>query len=699
MARRRHGHWPFKIVNMHPFHLSFHLPLLQRAAFLLAIVLLCWPHATFAQDTSARGLSRDSGGKRIALVIGNDGYANVRKLQKAGNDASAMARELKAAGFEVLLHKDLNYRGMVKAVETLSNSITGGDQVVVFFAGHGVQIKNGNYLLPIDIEANSENEIEKTAYALSDITDKLKDAKAAFALVMVDACRDNPIQSNGRSVGGTRGLSPIDPPKGQMVVFSASKGQQALDKLNEADTNPNGVFTREFIKRMKQPGLRVEDMVREVQDAVETLARTVSHDQRPAMYSEARGNFYFFGPTTVQVQGQASDSAAQALDPEAQTWAVAERAGSAAAYQAYLDAYPRGRYAVAAKIALAATKPATKPLSISLPAATAGLRGSDDPDTALWKAVEGGNAADDYSVYLKQYPKGKYVALARQRLKKLDDDARAKVQEEEQARQQQLAQAQRDQVAAAAREQARLEEVKRFEAEMRPGRVFKDCSDCAEMVVLPAGSFEMGENGATHHVTLQSFAIGKFEVTQGQWQAVMGGNPSFFKACGEHCPVETVSWDDVQVFIRKLNAMTGKSYRLPSEAEWEFSCRAGVRQEYCGSDSLDSVAWYGNSGIQGGNSRQTTHPVMGKRANAWGLYDMSGNGSELTQDYYHDSYVGAPSDGSAWVSGGDQKHRVHRGGSWFDAPAVLPSAFRRAISPDDRTYGIGFRLARTLFTP
>jgi TPR repeat protein len=315
---------------------------------MLCIALLALQVQAQERDSFKRAATS---GKRIAMVIGNDAYQRVRPLQKAGNDATAMARELKAAGFEVLLHKDLNYRGMVRAVETLSNSITGGDQVVVFFAGHGVQIKSGSYLLPVDIEATSESEIEKTSYGLSDLTDKLTEAKASFALILVDACRDNPLKSNGRSVGSTRGLSPIDPPKGQMVVYSASKGQQALDSLSDTDRNPNGVFTREFIKRMRQPGVRVEDLVREVQDSVEALARTVSHEQRPALYSEARGNFYFFGPTRVSMQ-----AGNMVADPESEAWAAAGRANSHLGYDIYLNAYPEGRYVVAARIALGSFK-------------------------------------------------------------------------------------------------------------------------------------------------------------------------------------------------------------------------------------------------------------------------------------------------------------------------------------------------------
>lgn len=316
--------------------------------------------ALAAPATDTRNLGVAQSGKRLALVIGNDAYQHVSKLEKAGNDATAMARELKAAGFEVLLHRDLNFKGMVKAVETLSNSITGGDQVVVFFAGHGVQIKSGSYLLPVDIEAGNESEVEKTAYGLNDLTDKLSEARASFALVIVDACRDNPLRSKGRSIGGTRGLSAIEPPKGQMVVYSASKGQQALDRLNDRDSNPNGVFTREFIARMKQPGVRIEELVRDVQDAVENLARTVSHEQRPAIYNEARGNFYFFGPTGV----------------------------------------------------------------IAPPLA------GDDPDMALWKAVELGGSADEYEIYLRQYPQGKFAALVPARTEKLRREAAAREAQE-----------------------------------------------------------------------------------------------------------------------------------------------------------------------------------------------------------------------------------------------------------------------------
>lgn len=286
--------------------------------------------------------------KRIALAIGNDNYRNVSKLQKAGNDALAMATELTAAGYEVVLQRDLDYRGMVRSLETLYNSITGGDEVIVFFAGHGVQIKSGSFLLPIDIEATSESEVERTSYALNDLMEHLEQARASFSLVLVDACRDNPLKSKGRSVGTGRGLNPPDPPKGQMVVYSASRGQQALDRLSEKDANPNGVFTREFISRMRRPGLRIEDLVRETQESVERLARSVNHEQRPAIYNETRGSFYFFAPTTAG-SAIAVNAASEDAPREDRFWEDTKYAGNRDGFEAYLEVYPKGRYAALAR--------------------------------------------------------------------------------------------------------------------------------------------------------------------------------------------------------------------------------------------------------------------------------------------------------------------------------------------------------------
>ena len=164
--------------------------------------------------------------KRLALVIGNDSYQHLGKLEKAGNDASAMARELKAAGFDVELQLDVNHRKMSKTIDAFVSRISGGDQVVVFYAGHGVQIKSGNYLLPTDLEKGTENEIERFSYSLDDLTARLSEARASFSLVIIDACRNNPIAVAKRSVGASRGLSPVEPPKGKWLYFLQVAGKR-----------------------------------------------------------------------------------------------------------------------------------------------------------------------------------------------------------------------------------------------------------------------------------------------------------------------------------------------------------------------------------------------------------------------------------------------------------------------------------------
>jgi formylglycine-generating enzyme required for sulfatase activity len=218
-----------------------------------------------------------------------------------------------------------------------------------------------------------------------------------------------------------------------------------------------------------------------------------------------------------------------------------------------------------------------------------------------------------------------------------------------------------------------------------------------EFVLIPPGEFWMGseERDAekpVHKVTIgYPFYMGKYQVTQGEWKAVMGGNPSHFKG-DDRRPVETVSWDDCQEFIKRLNARNdGYVYRLPSEAEWEYACRAGTTGDYAG--DLDAMAWYGGfwKGIFGGGG---THPVGQRQPNAFGLYDMHGNVWEWCQDVWHENYNGAPTDGRAWEQGSDNE-RVLRGGSWDSVANGCRSAFRNYFPPVNRDSLVGCRLVAT----
>jgi formylglycine-generating enzyme required for sulfatase activity len=224
-----------------------------------------------------------------------------------------------------------------------------------------------------------------------------------------------------------------------------------------------------------------------------------------------------------------------------------------------------------------------------------------------------------------------------------------------------------------------------------------------EMVGLPAGQFLMGSPDSDpdaaswekpqHQVQVNSFAIGKYPVTQAQYEAVMGTNPSWFKNNPQN-PVEDVScsWDDAQAFCQKLSQITGKTYRLPTEAEWEYACRAGTTTRYYFGDDanqLGDYAWYD------GNSQRTTHFVGQKKPNAWGLYDMNGNVWEWCEDYWHDSYKNAPSDGSAWLTKNDDNYHIShiiRGGSWGLDPGYCRSASRARSGGGFLAVSLGFRV-------
>ncbi len=225
-----------------------------------------------------------------------------------------------------------------------------------------------------------------------------------------------------------------------------------------------------------------------------------------------------------------------------------------------------------------------------------------------------------------------------------------------------------------------------------------------EMVFVKGGTFQMGSKAyddekPIHTVTVSDFYIGKYEITQKQWRAVMGSDPAnlYFKGC-DSCPVENVSWNDAQEFIEKLNTKTGKTYRLPTEAEWEYAAGGGAnnRTKWAGTDSENSLgdyAWYIENSYNKGSDHKDygTHEVGTKNPTALGIYDMSGNVWEWCQDKWHDNYKNAPKDGSAWESG-NSSLRVARGGSWNGSTVYCRVADRGSNSPDYRSGNLGFRL-------
>ena len=226
-----------------------------------------------------------------------------------------------------------------------------------------------------------------------------------------------------------------------------------------------------------------------------------------------------------------------------------------------------------------------------------------------------------------------------------------------------------------------------------------------EIVYIPGGSFLMGspteevgrysDEGPQHRVTLQPFYMSKYPITQDQYQVIMGNNPSRFR--GGRCPVETVSWHDATEFCEKLSQKTGRDYRLPSESQWEYACRAGTTTPFYFGETItpDFANYYGNSsygnGPKGKYRQQTTYVGIFP-PNAFGLYDMHGNVWEWCADEWHDNYDGAPTDGSVWLDGNKNRSPL-RGGSWVYCPYYCRSAIRSLFLPRDvHNYDFGFRV-------
>ncbi|MEM8729496.1 MAG: caspase family protein [Pseudomonadota bacterium] len=292
--------------------------------------------------------------KRLALVVGIDSYENVSPLKKARNDADAVGQALRGAGFEVMTSIDPSRREFFIALNNLYNRIESGDEVVFFFAGHGVALAGRNRLLPADVpvvEPGNETLLAYETLAADEILSEIQNRGARLTFLILDACRNNPFPRQGaRSVGGERGLNRMDPPEGAFVLYSAGTGQTALDRLSNSDQDPNSVFTRALLPLMAQPGISLQRLAVKVREDVRALARQVNHAQFPAYYDQMSGEFSFYpdtsgrgaftvdpepAPSTPVVVPQRSDPCAGA----AATWDAIKTSSSPAVFEQYLKQY------------------------------------------------------------------------------------------------------------------------------------------------------------------------------------------------------------------------------------------------------------------------------------------------------------------------------------------------------------------------
>jgi formylglycine-generating enzyme required for sulfatase activity len=578
---------------------------------------------------------------RLALVIGNGDYLD-GPLKNPVRDARAMAARLGALGFAVTKVENLKRDDIGGTVEGFAAAVRPGDDVVVYYAGHGVQVKGTNYFPAVDARIQREADVPMHSLNLNDLLDELDRAKAGVKVVLLDACRNNPYARSFRDA--SRGLARIaNAPSGTLIHYATRPGQVAAD-----GDGANGLYTTQLLKAMDTPGLVVELLFKQVASEVKRVSKG---EQEPWVEGHLDGVFMF----------NPGGGRAKALPPSTIPGAAnADFDDLERAQQQVVDA--RRKWEVWQRAMQAAFDKAAK------------LTATPEIETTAWErflashAEDNPNSAQDEQLRIEARRK-----LAAARGKETAEAALAPAP-----------------AVGATSSRSRT-----------AGTVFRDCAECPEMVVIPAGRFEMGSpvedadrldvEGPVHTVEVQSFALGKYEVTQGEWRTLMGISPS---ECGEECPVQGVNWHEANAYLRKLNLIASgredRPYRLPSEAEWEYACRGGGRHRYCGSDDVEHVAWYRKNG--GGR----LHRIGTKAANGFGLHDMSGNVWEWTQDCWRDGYRRGPKDGSAWTSGIDCSQRVFRGGSWINEPALVRAAVRLRQGASERDDRLGFRIARSL---
>jgi hypothetical protein len=282
--------------------------------------------------------------KRVAFVVGINNYENLgpnQQLSKAVADARATADAFKALGFEVIKAENSKRNAFFQSWQRFLNLVQPGDVTAVYFAGHGVELQNVNYLLASDIPnaTDGADVLKSSAIDIPALIERLKEQQPQVSLIIIDACRDNPYPKKGtRSVGASRGLGGSDPPKGTFLMMSAGKGEAALDALSGSDSNPNSVYTRKLIPLLREPGLEITDIALRVRSEVTDLAKTVGHEQSPAFYHQLTGKFFLNEPRAAPVAvntPRVPNGTAEA----AEAWAAVEQTRSVAVLQSFMRRY------------------------------------------------------------------------------------------------------------------------------------------------------------------------------------------------------------------------------------------------------------------------------------------------------------------------------------------------------------------------
>ena len=596
-------------------------------------------------------------GRNWAIAIGINHYDNLKYLNYAQRDAEAMETWFKqeAKFDQVFLFTEnsppipanqpiptqptyARFKRFLN-VQFQKPLLQPGDNLWFFFAGHGRRYQDQDYLMLLDSDPQA---VDSTAISVDYVTQRLRRSGADNVVLFIDACRDE----------GDRGGLGIGEEKHQGVItfYSCNANQKSW----EIDALQHGAFTYALLEGLNSRGegncATVERLARHLYNRVPKLNNNYKQQlQHPYFKADPPYKMYF-----ILLKQSATFQDAQPLIDKAQE---AEIEGD---------------------LLLAET---------------------------LWQRLWGISGVEQRAFAAIQRIAVKKITGTQAQTPKsfISNDKTSNSSRGEGIKTQETKlQVFTFEVITV---NSNGQEVKREQGEAEYFTEDLGNGITLEMVSIPGGSFKMGSplgeknrrdsESPQHEVTVPAYFMGKYQVTQEQYQQVMGKNPSHFK--GNKRPVEMVSWNDAVEFCKKLSQKTGRTYRLPSEAEWEYACRAGTTTPFhFGETITGELANYRASEIYvsepKGEYRKETTPVGQFPPNAFGLYDMHGNVWEWCQDTWHESYEGAPKDGSAWMDN-DNRYRLLRGGSWLNNPGNCRSAYRRFYhSRGNDDFNIGFRV-------
>jgi formylglycine-generating enzyme required for sulfatase activity len=601
--------------------------------------------------------------KRVALIVGNSAYKHVTRLENPANDAKLMAETLRALGFTLVGNGpqlDLDEPALKRVVRSFGDALTGADVALFYYAGHGVQVRGANFLVPVGANPVKEADVDIEMLDTNVVLRQMESAGTKLNLVILDACRNNPFGGRGlRSTGS--GLAQIQAPQGTLISFATQPGAVALD-----GTGRNSPYTQALAAAIRKPGL---DIFRTFNEVGLTVATATNGQQQPwVSLSPIKGDFYFGGaPAAPAVAAQVQTP--PHVDAAERAGVVTQNTTSIAVLEDFVrqfGATPFGSMAKARLEELKKSQTAAAAVVVPPPLPAAAPKPTPAVVTPPIAPAVPPQAAPKPAV-------GIFSSSA--------PSAAAGVTP-----------------LAADRERA-----------LKPKDTFKECDACPDMIVVPAGNFMMGAapaegtakyEGPQHRVTFaQPLAVGRFAVTFAEWDACVAdrgcnGYKPDDKGWGrDRLPVIHVSWDDAKAYVAWLSKKTGKTYRLLSESEREYVTRAGTTTQYWTGKSISTAQANYDSGDS--NYRRKTVPVDSFAPNPFGLFQVHGNVTEWLEDCHNDNYKGAPTDGSAWTSG-YCIGRAQRGGPWWTGPLGIRSAARGHTLPDSRDHGNGFRVARSL---